>query len=159
MNSQEFTETFRQHLPRVSKYLAYRVHANDIEDLASKIFEIAWQKRESCPDGKELPWLYKISGFVVSNHRRKVTALTLSLFDTDATAPSAEDLVIADLGIKQAWSQLTAKDRAVLALAAYEQLNPSEIALALGISNNAASIRLHRARKNFDALLKESEEN
>ncbi len=159
MNSQEFTETFRQHLPKVSKYLTYRVHANDIEDLASRIFEIAWQKRANCPEGRELPWLYKISGFVVSNHRRKVTALTLSLFDTDATAPSAEDLVIADLAIKQAWSQLSAKDRAVLALAAYEQLTTPEIALALGISNNAASIRLRRARKNFDELLKETEEH
>ena len=159
MNSQEFTEIFRQYLPKVSKYLAYRVHANDIEDLASKIFEIAWQKRGFCPEGKELPWLYKISGFVVSNHRRKVTALTLSLFDTDATAPSAEDLVIADLAIKQAWSQLSAKDRAVLALAAYEQLTTPEIARVLGISNNAASIRLHRARKTFDELVKETEEN
>ena len=159
MNSQQFTETFRQFLPKVSQYLAYRVHANDIDDLASRIFEIAWQKRKSCPDGKELPWLYKISGFVVSNHRRKVTAISLALFDTDATAPSAEDLVIADLSIKQAWGKLEAKDRTVLALAAYEQLGAAEIALALGISNNAASIRLHRARKNFDSLLKEIEEN
>ena len=157
MNEQEFTETFRQYLPKVSLYLAYRVHANDVEDLASKIFEIAWRKRQTCPTGKELPWLYKISGFVVSNHRRKVTAISLSLFDTDATAPSAEDLVIADLAIKQAWSRLEAKDRTVLALVAYEQLSSNEIAFALGITTNAASIRLHRARKNFDALLKEIE--
>lgn len=157
MNDQEFTETFRQYLPKVSRYLAYRVHANDVEDLASKIFEIAWQKRQSCPEGKELPWLYKIAGFVVSNHRRKVTAISLALFDTDATAPSAEDLVIADLSIKRAWSALAAKDRSILALAAFEQLSVAEISVAMGVSPNAASIRLHRARKNFDELLKETE--
>jgi RNA polymerase sigma-70 factor (ECF subfamily) len=157
MNNQEFTDIFRQLLPKVSRYLAYRVNANDVEDLASKIFEIAWQKRQSCPEGKELPWLYKIAGFVVSNHRRKVTAISLALFDTDATAPSAEDLVIADLSIKRAWSALTAKDRSILALAAFEQLTVAEISVAMGISPNAASIRLHRARKNFDELLKESE--
>lgn len=156
MNTQEFTETFRQHLPKVSCYLAYRVHANDVEDLASKIFEIAWQKRQSCPEGKELPWLYKIAGFVVSNHRRKVTAISLALFDTDATAPSAEDLVIADLSIKRAWSALSAKDRSILALAAFEQLTVPEIALALGITPNATSIKLHRARKNFETALKDS---
>jgi RNA polymerase sigma-70 factor (ECF subfamily) len=156
MNTQEFTETFRQHLPKVSRYLAYRVHANDVEDLASKIFEIAWQKRQSCPEGKELPWLYKIAGFVVSNHRRKVTAISLALFDTDATAPSAEDLVIADLSIKRAWSALSAKDRSILALAAFEQLTVPEIALALGITPNATSIKLHRARKNFETALKDS---
>lgn len=157
MNADEFTETFRQYLPKVSKYLAYRVNSNDVEDLASRIFEIAWQKRNTCPAGKELPWIYKISGFVVSNHRRKVTALSLSLFDTDATAPSAEDLVIADLSIKQAWARLDAKDRAVLALVAYEELTISEISIALGISNNAVSVRLHRARTNFNSLLKDIE--
>lgn len=157
MNNQEFTETFRQHLPRVSRYLAYRVHANDIEDLASKVFEIAWQKRASCPAGNELAWLYKIAGFVVSNHRRKLTAISLALFDTDATAPSTEDLVIADRTLKQAWAKLDAKDRAVLGLLAFDQLSVTEMAVALGISNNAASIRLHRARKNFDELLKDSE--
>lgn len=156
MNDQEFTETFRQYLPKVSRYLAYRVHANDVEDLASKIFEIAWQKRQSCPEGKELPWLYKIAGFVVSNHRRKVTAISLALFDTDATAPSAEDLVIADLSIKRAWSALSAKDRSILALAAFEQLTVPDIALALGITPNATSIKLHRARKNFETALKDS---
>jgi RNA polymerase sigma-70 factor (ECF subfamily) len=156
MNTEEFTETFRQHLPKVSRYLAYRVHVNDVEDLASKIFEIAWQKRQGCPEGKELAWLYKIAGFVVSNHRRKVTAISLALFDTDATAPSAEDLVIADLSIKRAWSALSAKDRSILALAAFEQLTVPEIALALGITPNATSIKLHRARKNFETALKDS---
>lgn len=157
MNTQEFTETFRQYLPKVSRYLAYRVNANDIEDLASKVFEIAWQKRSSCPAGNELAWLYKIAGFVVSNYRRKVTAITLALFDTDATAPSAEELVIADLEIKRAWSKLEAKDRTVIALVAFDQLSVAEVGIALGISANAASIRLHRARKNFDELLKDSE--
>lgn len=158
MNTQEFTETFRQYLPKVSRYLAYRIHANDVEDLASQIFEIAWQKRQSCPEGKELPWLYKIAGFVVSNHRRKVTAISLALFDTDATAPSAEDLVIADLSLKRAWAGLAAKDRSILALAAFEQLTVAEIAIAIGITPNAASIRLHRARKNFEERLKDSNE-
>ncbi|MEY2677169.1 MAG: hypothetical protein RL510_1189 [Actinomycetota bacterium] len=157
MNNQEFTETFRQHLPKVSRYLAYRVNANDIEDLASKVFEIAWQKRSSCPAGNELAWLYKIAGYVVSNNRRKVTAISLALFDSDATAPSAEDLVIADRSIKQAWSKLDAKDRTVLGLVAFDQLSVAEIAIALGISSNAASIRLHRARKNFDEHLKDSD--
>jgi RNA polymerase sigma-70 factor (ECF subfamily) len=44
----------------------------------------------------------------------------------------------------------------VLGLVAFDQLSVAEIAIALGISTNAASIRLHRARKNFDELLKDS---
>jgi len=157
MDATEFIETYRQHLPRVSKYLAYRVHANDVEDLASQIFEIAWQKRAKCPEGQQLAWLYKISGYVVANHRRKVRALALTLYDGDATAPSAESLVMSDLVMAGAWDSLTKQHRAILALFALDQLSISEIALALNISNNAASIRLHRARVAFDSALKEQD--
>ena len=38
-------------------------------------------------------------------------------------------------------------DRKVLELVAYAQLSPTEAALALGISPNAARLRLARARK------------
>ncbi|HWT23737.1 MAG TPA: sigma-70 family RNA polymerase sigma factor, partial [Solirubrobacteraceae bacterium] len=39
------------------------------------------------------------------------------------------------------------KDREVLRLWAWEQLAPREIAVVLGITPNAASVRLHRATK------------
>ena len=42
---------------------------------------------------------------------------------------------------------MPAGDRKVLELVAYGQLSPSEAALALGISPNAARLRLVRARK------------
>jgi DNA-directed RNA polymerase specialized sigma24 family protein len=42
---------------------------------------------------------------------------------------------------------MSARDRKVLELVAYAQLSPSEAALALGISPNAARLRLARARK------------
>ena len=154
MDTKEFIDAYRQHLPRVSKYLAYRVEANDIEDLAAQIFAIAWQKRANCPEGQQLAWLYKIAGYVVSNYRRKIKAITLSLFDSDATAHSAESLVISNLVIANAWDSLPKKQRVVLALFAFDQLSITDIALALNISNNAASIRLHRARAAFDAALK-----
>jgi len=155
MDSREYTEIFREFLPKISKYLAYRVHQNDVEDLASRVFEIAWKKRSSCPVGQELPWLFKIAGFVVSNHRRKVSAISLSLYDTDSASPSAETLVIADITFSKAWDKLTPKSRTVLALAAFDGLTITEISKALGISKNAASIRIHRARVSFDLILKE----
>ena len=155
MDIEDFSSLFRQHLPKISKYFAYRADSDDIEDLAAKVFEIAWRKRKNCPLGYELAWLYRIAGFVLSNHRRKATAISVSLFDSDATAPSAESLVLADIAIALAWNQLSAKDRAVLALVAFDNLHVGEIAVALKISKNAASIRLHRARSAFDKALKE----
>jgi RNA polymerase sigma-70 factor (ECF subfamily) len=43
--------------------------------------------------------------------------------------------------------QLSARDRELLRLFAWEDLTPGEIATALGCSSNAAKVGLHRARK------------
>ena len=158
MNADEFNETFRKHLAKVSKYLAYRVHRDNVEDLAAEIFLIAWKKQGSCPAGAELPWLYRIAAFVVANHRRKsIRNQSFQLFDTDLASPAAEDVFLNDFVLQKAWLSLEKKDQSVLALAALEQLSISEISLVLGISTNAVSIRLHRARKNLEANLKELE--
>ena len=85
VDQDKFVATFRSHLQDISRYLTRRVELNQVEDLASEIFEIAWRKRESCPEGFELAWLYKIAGFVVSNHRKKLSrrATTVPLLDHD----------------------------------------------------------------------------
>jgi RNA polymerase sigma-70 factor (ECF subfamily) len=73
-----------------------------------------------------------------------------------AAAPSAEAIALADLELAQAWEKLTDKEREALALWALDGLEPHEVATALGISNNAANIRLSRAKKNLLAELEKS---
>lgn len=163
MNHEEFVATFRSHLPAVSKFLTRRVDRSDVEDLAADIFEIAWRKRSGCPAGMELAWLYKIAGFVVANHRRKVSrrGLNLALNDTDAAAPSAEDLALGTSGVSAAFAGLQASDRQLLSLLVFESLSVKEISVALGISENTASQRLKRARerlaKKLQAQLSDNE--
>ena len=48
---------------------------------------------------------------------------------------------------------MSAGDRKVLELVAYEQLSPTEAASALGMSPNAARLRLARARRRLRELL------
>jgi RNA polymerase sigma-70 factor (ECF subfamily) len=50
-------------------------------------------------------------------------------------------------------ASLSAADAEVLRLWAWEELAPREIALVLGITPNAASIRLHRAKARLRARL------
>ena len=151
MNEEQFVATFRQHLPAVSKFLVRRVARDEVDDLASEIFEIAWRKRSSFTQGSELAWLYRIGGFVIANHRRKETkrGAWLPLLDTDASAPSAESLGIANVSIAQAWAALKPAERNILALSAFDGLSVNELAVALEITPNTASQRLGRARKNF----------
>lgn len=151
MNEEQFVATFRQHLPAVSKFLVRRVARDEVDDLASEIFEIAWRKRSSFTQGSELAWLYRIGGYVIANHRRKETKLGawLPLLDTDESAPSAESLGIANVSIAQAWGALKPAERNILALSAFDGLSVNELAVALEITPNTASQRLGRARKNF----------
>jgi RNA polymerase sigma-70 factor (ECF subfamily) len=153
----QFVATFRSHLQDISKYLTRRVEVSQVEDLASEIFEIAWRKRESCPEGFELAWLYKIAGFVVSNHRKKLSrrAITVPLLDHDRSAPSAEDVALDGSSVAQAFDELSAKDRQVLSLLVFEQLSIKEIAVVLGTTENNTSQRLKRARERLANNLKQ----
>ena len=149
MDQERFVATFRSHLQDISKYLTRRVEVSHVEDLASEIFEIAWRKRESCPEGFELPWLYNIAGFVVSNHRKKLSrrAVMVPLLDHDRSAPSAEDVALDGSAVAQAFDKLSAKDRQVLSLLVFEQLSIKEIAIVLGTTENNTSQRIKRARE------------
>jgi RNA polymerase sigma-70 factor (ECF subfamily) len=153
----QFVATFRAHLQDISKYLTRRVEVSQVEDLASEIFEIAWRKRDSCPEGFELAWLYKIAGFVVSNHRKKLSrrAITVPLLDHDRSAPSAEDMALDGSSVAQAFDELSAKDRQVLSLLVFEQLSIKEIAVVLGTTENNTSQRLKRARERLANNLKQ----
>lgn len=158
MTAEEFGALFRAHIAEISRFLARRLPADQVDDLASDLFEIAWRKRASIPAGLELPWLYKTARYLISNHRRKESgrmAILASLAEP-AAAPSAESIALADLELAQAWEKLADKEREALALWALDGLEPHEVATALGISNNAASIRLSRAKKNLLAELEKS---
>jgi RNA polymerase sigma-70 factor (ECF subfamily) len=158
MDSREFTEHYRAYLPAIAKFFAYRTSSSDVEVLAAEVFSIAWQKRDKAPQDHELPWLYRIANNVLLNHRRNLKRnFTLPILDTDLVAPSADDLVLESVTVRQAWEKLKVADRSILALTALEGLSLEDVALTLKISKNAATIRSHRAKKNFSEILKEFE--
>ena len=158
MDSREFTEHYRAFLPAISKYFAYRTSTSEVEGLAAEVFSIAWQKRDKAPAGHELPWLFRIAKNVLLNHKRKEQRrFVLPLIVTDLMTPSADDLAIANLTVKTAWSKLKPTDRMVLALIALDGLTIEEVAQMLYASKNAVTIRYHRAKKNFSEILKELE--
>jgi RNA polymerase sigma-70 factor, ECF subfamily len=154
-----FERAYAQYLPAVSSYLSRRVEHRFVEDLAADVFAVAWTKRESVAAGEELPWLYRIAANLVANHRRRQAAgvSVLHLLRMPDSAPSAEDIVIADESLAAAWRRLKGRDREVLALAVLEDLPIASIATSLGISANAVSIRLHRAKKNLAGFLDDGE--
>ena len=51
------------------------------------------------------------------------------------------------------WPPLSEVDREVVLLVAWEGLTPVQAATVLGLTSNAFSVRLHRARRRLDELL------
>ena len=146
---QEFTNLYRGFLPQISSYLVRRCDHSDVEELASRVFEIAWRKRTTAPEGFELAWLYRIAGFVVSNHRRAILSEKnfLMRFRPSDYAPSAEDIALSDIELSNAWKKLSNFEREAISLTAFEGLSQQEAAKVLEISPNAFTQRLAKARK------------
>jgi RNA polymerase sigma factor (sigma-70 family) len=154
MTPEQFNAIYRAELGAITRFIARRVQDSEVEDLAGDLFEVAWQKRASIPEGFEVPWLYKTARYLISNNRRK-SENRKRIFDSlrpPTSAPSAESIALADLGLGEAWGQLKPKEQEILALWALEGLSNKEIAIAIETTENAAAIRLTRAKvslKNF----------
>jgi RNA polymerase sigma-70 factor (ECF subfamily) len=97
-----------------------------------------------------LAWLYTIAGRRVADlYRRRRESLSLAAAEslTDERAEPAEQAERAwDLmALHQALDRLAPSDRQVIDLHFFAGLSHPEVAAVLGISPNAATVRLHRA--------------
>ena len=146
-----FDGFFAQHATSVHRYFVRRASHADVEDLTAEVFATAWRRRERIPEGFELPWLYKTASFVLANHRRKPTLTLISDYSADEdeqTARSVDpaELVMADDEVRRALSRLSARDRTILMLHAWEGLDGEGLARALGLTRGGAAAALSRAR-------------
>jgi RNA polymerase sigma-70 factor (ECF subfamily) len=144
-------------------YLARRSRSpEDAADLLAEVYLTAWRRIDDVPAGDEARlWLFGVARRVLANHQRRVrtesglaSALEASLcsvpltFDADADPRSD--------AVAEALARLSAKDRELLTLSAWEDLSPAEIAVVLGQRVGVVRVRLHRARKNLREKLSAS---
>lgn len=150
-----FREVYREFLGPIRAYLARRVAYGEVEDLAADVFALAWKKRSTVTRGEELPWLYRIASYVVANHRRRERHRLdrLWLFHTPDSAPAADAMEETDPAVASAWGKLTPVEREVLALVIVDGVGVGDVAQVMGVSPNAVSIRVHRAKKRLARLL------
>jgi RNA polymerase sigma-70 factor, ECF subfamily len=152
---EDFRRLWADHHRQVLAYALRRTsQRSDAEDVVSAAFTVAWRRFGDKPSAEfELPWLYAIAARVLANHRRslrRLTALRLRLHELPAPARD-ERSDLAEL--VAALTQLRPDDQEILRLAAWEGLSGAELAVALNCTENAAAIRLHRARKRLEEQL------
>ncbi len=146
-----FDALFRAHAGAVHRYFARRAPADDVPDLTADVLATAWRRRDDVPDGSELPWLYRTAGFVLANHRRKGRPVPVERVPDEPDDADPEHLVLADEAVRTALATLSARDRRVLLLHAWEGLTGAELAAVLGIGRGGADAALSRARSRLRA--------
>jgi RNA polymerase sigma factor (sigma-70 family) len=151
--SERFRSLYQAEVVALLGYAARRVgRPEDAADVVADVFTIAWRRMDDVPAGDAArPWLYGVARNVLSNHRRgawRQDRLTDRLRGelrrmTTAVQPANDDV---DL-VRDALGRLSADDRELLQLTAWEGLSPNEIAVAMDVPAGTVRSRLHRARR------------
>ena len=141
-----FEALFRAHATPVLRYFLRRGAGDDAQDLTADVLATAWRRRDDVPEGAELPWLYRTAGFVLANHRRKGRPVPVAEIADEAAGDDPEGLALADDEVRAVLGALSARDRQILLLHAWEGLDNAGLAEVLGISRGGADAALSRAR-------------
>jgi len=150
-----FVAVYEEFYPDVYAYCRRRLGSDVTDDVVADTFLTAWRRIEDLPPGPEaLLWLYQVAYRSIGHQwrsvsRRKKLETKMNSFGHHI-APPTEDFVIQTgeaRQILQAASRLKPTDYEVLRLASWEQLSHAEIGHVLGITTDAVTQRLYRARK------------
>jgi RNA polymerase sigma-70 factor, ECF subfamily len=131
-------------------YARRRVAPDDVEDVVAETLTVAWRRLDEVPEAA-LAWLYGVAHKAIGNQTRSRNRRLRLLSRLAAEPERAENDPPA--AVLDALSALRPSDQEILRLAAWEELGPSDIAVVLGCSANAAALRLSRARKRFREVL------
>ena len=122
----------------------------DAADIAQEALIRAWKSlRTGQPPEHPGPWLRTIVRREAIRHRSRngvVTSLDEHGDVTDSVASKRLELLDLQLDVRQAVRSLTPQDRKLLALRYVDDLTQPDVALALGIPEGTAKVKLHRAR-------------
>jgi RNA polymerase sigma-70 factor (ECF subfamily) len=155
-DAQAFTALYDRHARAVATVVAERLRAaDDRADAVQETFVRAWTKLDTLRDPAQfLPWVYAIARNAATSigrqhARRSETELTDDAVPADNAATADELAETAELleAVSAAGALLSHRDATVLSMAVNLGFGPAEIAFALGVTENNASVILHRARQ------------
>jgi RNA polymerase sigma-70 factor (ECF subfamily) len=137
---------------KLRRFARRRVDHAMADDVVADAFLVIWRRLDEVPAGHELAWCYAVTRLCLNNalraqRRHEGLLRRLASVASDAEPPAWEGTAGVDPDLRTALRSLRPSERELLWLWAWEDLPTHEIAVVLGISSNAASIRLHRARK------------
>jgi RNA polymerase sigma-70 factor (ECF subfamily) len=152
---ERFELLFDRHRRAVLGYALRRVdQPADAADVLAETFLVAWRKLDDVPAGSAaLPWLLAVARRVLANQRRgarrrgglaeRLRGELTAAVPRHGAVPAGDS----EQGrLAAALARLPESDRELILLVGWEELEPSQIAVVLGIQPETVRTRLHRAR-------------
>ena len=149
----------RQLVDPLRRFLVRRTDPETADDVLADTLLVCWRRLDDVPEDP-LPWAYGVARNCLANALRsgrrqeRVAAKVASVDPPREVTPGPDD---GDPDLAAALAALPETDAELLRLWAWEQLTPAEIAEALEITPNAASVRLHRAKEKLRAAIGKGE--
>jgi RNA polymerase sigma-70 factor, ECF subfamily len=164
----EFAELYRSHLRDVYSYAYYRIgNHHDAEDLTEQTFLQAYRHFERAireSDGRPLrPWLIRIAHNLAANYYRDRSRRPQTpIDDTEAlTAPHTTEALVEGRDelqrILEGVNELPDDRREALIMRFALGMDNREIARAMGRTDGATKVLLHRATRQLEQIVKERE--
>lgn len=153
----DFAAWYREYRATIYRYVRFRVATREAaEDVTADVFTKALRALEDYDPARASPrtWLLRIARNAVTDHLRALRrrrSLHVSLDrvpDLVMNAPTQEERLLREEGVQRllnAIATLRASDQELLSLRYGAGLENREIADALGATQNAVAVRLHRA--------------
>ncbi|MGD8166716.1 RNA polymerase sigma factor [Herbiconiux sp. P16] len=167
-------------LEPVRRYLARRTDPATADDVLGETLLVLWRRAGDIPEGEAdaVPWAIGVARFQLANaeraarRQRRLFARIVAVDRPEASVDAHHERATGGDGglggggaghwsrgddggaverIRSALVALRPADAEILRLAIWDELALPQIATVLGITSNAASIRLHRARKRLRA--------
>jgi RNA polymerase sigma-70 factor (ECF subfamily) len=162
-------DIYRAHARQVASWASRLLGPSaDLEDVVHEVFLVVDKKLASFRgEAKLTTWLYRITHNVARGYRRKAKIhrwLSGRAEDFGRDIPSTYPTPVEDLERRQAQAivyraldRMSEKYRTVFILFELEGMSGQEIAELLGIKLGAVWVRLHRARAQFEARIREDQ--
>lgn len=162
-----FTELYEAHLRDVYSFLYYRLgNHHDAEDVSEQVFLQAYRhlpKALAESDGRSLrPWLIRIAQNLAINHYRDRSRKPQSPLDSAgefSDSHDTEDLVEARAELAEVFekvAEMPDERREALIMRFALDMDNQEIARALGKTEGATKVLIHRAIKQLGQALEEN---
>ena len=161
-----FGRLYDMHVDRVCRHVYYRVgNVADAEDLTQQVFIRAWKAihRYKKTVNPFLAWLIKISHNMVIDFYRSRKSEAYIDFDIVATKPETDPAHLAEAQfnqqeIRQAIHKLHGDQQQVILMRFIEDFSYTEIAAALGKSEGAIRVILHRGLAKLRKILDKAQQ-